>query len=112
MESTVSLYVRTALEGGTQIPAYTIDLASRQRKFARKKTGDLGLGDVTGSKVIEQNLSDAPRVCRKKWLIQSTTWKGYQRKTRHPNLKSCIIPQFISNGGGRRFPGNQQVQVP
>jgi len=81
MESTVSLYVRTALEGGTQIPAYTIDLASRQRKFARKKkTGDLGLGDVTGSKVIEQNLSDAPGVCRKKWLIQSTTWNGYQKR--------------------------------
>lgn len=39
MESTVSLYVRTALEEKTQIPAYTIDLASRQRRLGAGRCG-------------------------------------------------------------------------
>ena len=96
MESTVSLYVRTALEGGTQIPAYTIDLASRQRTQAQKLATEASIIHLGYS--VEENWrlfnQTAANIMETHWMLL----EGAPAKEPYPEVnvttQICIVQQM------------------
>lgn len=92
----VSLYVQTAISAGTSIPAYTIDLASRQRTKAQnlvKKAIMVNLGYSIQENWAAFNATNA--------LLMETHWmllEGAAAKAPYPAVNAttdlCIIQQM------------------